>query len=60
MRVRFLTKLKVVILMIGMIVGLRMGLDIASAVGSASSINPQTEGIATNIPATLALLKILM
>ena len=45
-----LIKLKAVILMVGMIVGSRLGMDITSAVGSASSINPQTEGIANKYP----------
>ena len=50
MRLRVLTKLKVVILMIGMILGSRMGLGIVSVVGSASSINPQAGGIASKYP----------
>ena len=42
-----LTKLKVVILMVGMVVGSMMGLDITSSVASASSIDQQIEGIGT-------------
>ena len=55
MRVSVLTKLKVVVLMASMIMGSSMGMDITSAVGSASSIDPQTEGIANKYPSDFGI-----